>query len=120
MHLGGGGLDNDDAECALRILSGKHAGLTTKWRHGVARISPGRIVFRPGLWQLRVARPRTPPIDLDVQFVSTAVDDPRWRDAWSVLPTHPRAVVSTPTAELAWVVAPKHFDRAFALVQRQR
>ena len=30
-------------ECALRVVEGRHPGLTEKWRHGVADLSPGVV-----------------------------------------------------------------------------
>lgn len=32
-------------ECALRVVSGEHVGLSRRWRHGLANLDDGRLDF---------------------------------------------------------------------------
>jgi len=94
------------------VLSGEHPGLGGGWKHGIARVSKGQIAFRPYLWQLRLRRPWTEPVDIHVVEVESAADDPKWREAWSVLPGTRRTVVRTPSSTLLWGVPERQADWA--------
>jgi hypothetical protein len=43
-------------ECGLRVLQGDAPGLTTRWRHGVASLSEGELVWRR--WPVATTRAR--------------------------------------------------------------
>lgn len=90
-----------ELDCGLRVTSGAQPGLTESWRHGVAKVTPGRIEFWPGAGG--VFRPGgRAAVVLDVVSVDdrglTAVAD--LRGSFSVAPGSSIATITTPTAVL--------------------
>jgi hypothetical protein len=45
--------------CSLKVMSGRQPGLSSRWRNGLAAISPGRLDFTPESWPPRSTRPFT-------------------------------------------------------------
>ena len=93
-----------ELECALRVLEGAERGLSTRWRHGRARLTPGRISFRVFLWQLRIPNPFVGRVDLDVVLIDNEPEQAPWRQLWSINPSMPVLRMQTSNATLALVV----------------
>lgn len=101
-----------EVECVLRVVEGEFPGLGGTWRHGIGTLSPGHIRFTPRLWQLRMKRPFTDAIDIEIASVKSEAPDPRARDIWSVGPNLLMATIETGNARLVWGVPEK--DAAWA------
>jgi len=101
-----------ETECALRVVAGEHAGLGHRWRHGIARVSTGTIVFRPYLWQVRIVLPWTATVEVDVVSTEEDTDGSPWREVWSVNPTARRIVVQASGATLLWALPERQADWA--------
>lgn len=99
-------------DSSLRLIRGDAAGLSERWRHGVAIAFPGRLQFRARLAGPLAVFKRTP-IELVIQ--SATMQTPPItgrRDAWSIRPGLSLIELTTPTAVLSWAVPPKKVDRA--------
>lgn len=85
-------------EIALRVVEGSQTGLTSKWRHGTARVSPGALTFRPaGPGGMRI--PTSAPFTVSV--VGAAIDGERHPDKaemWSINPALHLATIRTDSA----------------------
>ena len=98
-------------ECSLRVMSGRQHGLSSRWRNGVAAISPGRLDFTPHSWQLRATRPLTQIVVLDAGRPPSGEELPCLPDGCRV------TELQTPTSTLGWAVPPG--DLPWALEQLQ-
>jgi hypothetical protein len=84
--------------CSLKVLSGRQPGLSSRWRNGVAVISPGRLDFTPQPGQLRANHPLTHIVVLGGGRLPSGEELPR-------LPGDCRIFeLQTPTAKLGWAV----------------
>ena len=106
----------------MRVPSdrGRAARPVCKWRHGTARLHPGRIEFRPGAgFGIRIPRPGQPLLRIDVREVSRLGE--RFSTGLeSLLGARggaPILSVATPTAELEWVLLAEHRDWALESVR---
>jgi hypothetical protein len=66
-------------DCALKVISGGQRGLSARWRHGRAAVSPGRLDVRGHWW--RLFRPMAP---ITVVAVRGPVRSPSGRELWSL------------------------------------
>ena len=113
--------ERGETECGFRVVSGSQHGLSARWRHGTARLYPNLVEFRPGVGMgLRITSPGQPWLQLDVLEVSrlgertSAGSESLW-----VSGDMPIVRVTTPTAELEWVLSREHRDWALELVRRR-
>jgi hypothetical protein len=84
--------------CSIRVMSGHQPGLSSRWRIGVAAVSPGRLDFTPQSWQLKATRPVT-------HIVILGAGRPPSGEELPCLPGDSRITdLQTPTATLGWAV----------------
>jgi hypothetical protein len=86
-------------ECSLRVVSGPQDGLSRRWRHVVAAVSPGRLEFcRYWPW---FSGSQT----IDIVSLHGPPRRPSSREWWlSLAPTCRVVEVHTPTAVVEWAV----------------
>jgi hypothetical protein len=104
VRVDGGRQARGQVECVLRVVEGEVSGLGRTWRHGIGTLSTGHIRFTPRLWQLRMKRPFTDAIDIEIASVKSGAPDPRAIDIWSVGPNLLMATIETSNARLVWGV----------------
>jgi len=98
-------------ECSLKVISGRQQGLSSRWRRGVAAISPGRLDFTSEWWSLKATGPVT-----HIAVLGPARPPSVEELAW--LPGDCRVTeLQTPTATLGWAVPVR--DLAWALEHLQ-
>jgi hypothetical protein len=90
-------------DCALKVISGGHRGLSQRWRHVAATAAPGRLDIRGHWWRLFRAIPPITVID-----VRGPVRPPSARENWSLAGSCRIIEIQTPTATLGWAV-PGHY-----------
>ena len=95
----------DRIECSLRIVEGHQDGLSTRWRPGIAALSPGEVTFVHVVGGLRFLRRR--PITFDVQAGEPNPPRPlRGVEALLVTPEARAVRLVTSSAVLEWAIAP--------------
>lgn len=101
-------------ECGLRVIDGDVPGLSRRWRHGRASLSPGRIVFERSLaLGMRIRRPWTPPVTLATGSVHDG-RSPTAKEIWSLDPsTEVLRVEAAGGAVVEWAV--QGFQREWAI-----
>jgi hypothetical protein len=106
-------------ECGFRVISGDQPGLSRSWRHGTARLHPGRIEFLPGAGMgFRIPRPGQPWLELEVLEVSRLGERmSTGSESFLVRGAAPIVSLTTPTAELEWVLLAEHRDWAIERVR---
>src|SRR5262249_18873302 len=94
----GHALAHGRVECSLKVMSGRQQGLSSRWRNGVAAISPGRLDFTPESWPRRANRPLS-------RIVVLGPDRPPSGEELTWLPGDCRITeLQTPTATVGWAV----------------
>jgi hypothetical protein len=96
--------------CGLRVISGSQAGLSGRWRLGVASLSRRRLKFRP---RWRRVRGACPPIRV------LAVDGPPRAPRGDEILKLPGSIVQvqTPTAILEWALPARYQPAACARLE---
>ena len=85
-------------ECSLRVMCGRQQGLSSRWRSGVAAVSPGRLDFTPESWPPRANRLLTHVVVLGSGRPPSGEELTRLPgDCWIT-------ELQTPTATLGWAV----------------
>ncbi|MFT6289690.1 MAG: hypothetical protein ACJAR2_000275 [Ilumatobacter sp.] len=96
-------------ECAFRDSTGQTSDLLQRWRHCRAHISPSRITLEPFIpLGIRMRRPFTAPIELEVESVSTVLRDNTTLEAWSFRGSVRE--VTTSNGVIEWGIAHAHDD----------
>lgn len=85
-------------ECAFRVISGDHDGLTDSWRDGVALLSVDRIAFTSYIGSVRFLRRK--PVLIHVEKSYRPDESPAMR----LTNPHSSIRLETRTAELMWVL----------------
>ena len=86
-------------ECSLRVVSGSQDGLSPRWRHVIATVSPGRLEFRRCWPWLSGSR------TINIASLHGSPRRPSNREWWLSLAPACRVIeVHTPTAVLEWAV----------------
>lgn len=84
--------------CALRVLDGRQAGLSRRWRHGMVKVSPGSIEFDSAKpWARKVTVPVCSASRLHQR-------QPQGAEAWVVDPRTRIVELDTGFATLEWAV----------------
>ena len=94
--------------CALKVTSGSAPGLSGRWRHVLARVTPGRFDCR-GQWY----RPGDIG-SLTVTGISGSWRRPQGAEKWALSSDCRIVDVQTPTATLSWAILSRHIDGALA------
>ncbi len=95
----------NQAECGFRVVAGDHAGLSARWRHGLATLSKGQVLFRPFIPPgIRIPRPFTRPVLIPIVSVDESGRRPTGAEIWSVNPGADVLCVKTGQAELEWAM----------------
>jgi hypothetical protein len=110
---------SDETECGFRVVHGVQTGLTSRWRHGRARVLSGVVEFRPGIGGgVRFARPGQPWVRIEVEESGRAQERTAGlMESWSVSAAARIVRLRTPTGEVEWAVVPEQRD---ALLERLR
>lgn len=95
-------LGTDEVFCGIRVMSGEQPGLSVKWAHARARISPARIDFGKN----RKVSVEVRAIRIDHQRV------PRGRELWNVSADCQIVPIVTDTAVLELALSPHDSERA--------
>src|SRR5260370_5812535 len=104
-------LAKGSVECSLKVISGRQQGLSSRWRRGVAAISPGRLDFTSEWWSLKATGPVTHIAVLGPARLPS-VEELTW------LPGDCRVTeLQTPTATLGWAVPVRDLARALEHLQ---
>lgn len=90
-------------ECALRVLEGRHPGLSPKWGRGVATLAPGSIDMG---WAW---------VDVVAYDLSSA-RSPTVKESWWINPEMKLVRLESATAQLEWAVLQKQFEWAAGVV----
>lgn len=107
----GHALASGRVECSLKVMSGRQQGLSSRWRSGVAAISPGRLDFTPEPWQPRANRSLT-------HIVVLGPGRPPSREELTWLPGDCWITeLQTPTATLGWAVPARDLPWALERLQ---
>jgi hypothetical protein len=94
-------------ECALKVIDGSHRGLSPRWGHVIATVSPGRLELRRPWWRLsRRLEPVT------VVEVRGPVRPPSGKELLSLAAGCRIVEVQTPTATLGLAVLGHYLGRA--------
>jgi hypothetical protein len=94
----GHALASGRVECSLKVMRGRQQGLSSRWRNGVAAVSPGRLDFTPQSWPPRANRPLTHIVVLGPGRPLSGEELTRLPgDCWIT-------ELQTPTATLGWAV----------------
>jgi hypothetical protein len=101
-------LDAGRLTCALRVTSGSQHGLSARWRHVLAKVSPGQLDCR-GQWYHPTAIG-----DFLVIEVGGPAVPPARKELWALSAQCRIVQIHTPTATLSWAVLDRHIDRALA------
>ena len=106
-------------ECGFRVVDGSQPGMGSRWKHGVARLAPGHLRFRPGVGMgIRLARPGQPWLEVDVLEATRAQERTAGLlESWDVSDAARILIVRTITATLEWAVVPEHRDWALGRVK---
>jgi hypothetical protein len=97
--------------CSLKVMSGRQPGLSSRWRNGVAAISPGRMDFTTESWPPRAARTLT-------HIVVLGPGRPASREELRRLPGDCWITeLQTPTATLGWAVPAGYLPWALERLQ---
>ena len=110
--------ESGQTESGFRVVGGQQQGLSPRWRHGVARLAPGLIEFRPGLGGgIRLPRPGQQWLSIRVTHVNRAPERTvGLMESWSVSPVACILLVTTPTGMLEWAVSAPQRDWALTTV----
>jgi len=92
-------MSSGQVDCALKVVSGSQRGLSRRWRHVVATVSPGRLDARGHWWRLFRGIPT-----VSVVAVRSLVRSPAGSENWSIAASCRISEIQTPTAILAWAV----------------
>jgi hypothetical protein len=99
-------------DCALRVLSGRQAGLSSRWRHVRAVVSPGRLDARGHWWRLFHAVPT-----VSIVAVCSAVRRPTAEENWPLAASCHIVELQAPTAIVSWAVIADYLPGALAQLQ---
>lgn len=99
-------------DCALKVVSGGQAGLSRRWRHVRAAVSPGRLDARGHWWRLFHAIPT-----VSIVAVRGPVRLPAAEEKWSLAATCHIVELQTPTAIVSWAVIGDYLPGALARLQ---
>ena len=94
-------------ECALQVISGSQSGLSRRWQHGVATVTPGRLEFRRHWWRAFSTCPA-----IDVVSIRGPARRSSNKEFWSLSPQCRITQIETPTAILGWAVLDRHLTWA--------
>lgn len=101
-------LDAGWLTCAIKVASGGHHGLSGRWRHVLAKVSPGQLECR-GQWY----RP-TAIGTFTVTAVRGPARPPTPKELWTLSAQCQVVQIQTPTATLSWAVLDQQVDGALA------
>lgn len=95
----------NQVECGLRVVEGYEPGLGQRFRHGLATLGSGSIVFVPFAGGVRFLRRR--PVTVSVQVVDRSEQRTSgFMAQLSAIPGSRVITVRTNTATLEWVLPP--------------
>lgn len=105
------------AECGFRIVDGHQPGLTARWRHGLATLMKGEVLFRPYIPPgFRIPRPFTQAVRIPIVSVGRAGRQPSGREIWWVNARAEVFILHTERARLEWAVHTAQRDWALGAV----
>jgi hypothetical protein len=109
--------ERSKVECGFRVITGEHVGLSRRWVHGVAHLTPGHITFRRSIaLGLRAPRPLTAPVLIAVKSLAPGHRGAQGREAWVVNITAPIVTLNTGQAVLEWALPDPEHEWAVARV----
>lgn len=100
----------------MRVVTGEHRGLSDRWRHGRARLSPRHLSLRRNLWQFRFVQPFTAAVEVEVLSIAAEGRQTKATEMWSISPGLRVLSVETSTATLLWAVPQALTDWAISQV----
>lgn len=109
--------ERGETECGLRVVGGEHRGLSSHWRHGLARVDSHHISLCRYTWPgIRVPVPFVEPIEVHVTSVRPSTRTVGGREIWSVDPDAVLITVESPGALLEWALVRSAVDWALGRV----
>ncbi len=99
-------------DCAFKVVSGSQGGLSRRWRHVRATVSPGQLDARGHWWRLFRALPT-----VSIVAVRGPARLPTSAENWSLAASCRIVELQTPTAILNWAVIGDYLAAALAQLQ---
>jgi hypothetical protein len=96
-------------DCAFKVVSGSQGGLSRRWRHVRATVSPGQLDARGHWWRLFRALPT-----VSIVAVRGPARLPASAENWSLAASCRIVELQTPTAILSWAVIGDYLPAALA------